>query len=665
MADMVLCFHDLPEGGCSDAPSEEDGSGRSGPLSEGAFRTRRGKVRHEKQACDPDGRKEVSLETIRPTARLIRVNWKTLVLFELSFKGAAATIITLLIHLGFRLAMSAMGFTYLTRESFGTFLFHPLTLLLVLLLILLAITCAMTDICAVLYILDCSAQGFRCRMRQVLRFILYNAPRIWRPGNMPLMAILLFLTPFMSLSMACGLLATVSLPEFILEAVRHNPQLCLLGLIVVLLLPLFLMRCLYVFHYFALEDCTFREAWRRSANLGKPLKDYAVLLLVQMAFTALMVLGLIVLTLLGAGIGKALDRVFQRQWLLSTVVWYSVALSLGIVFAFSTPISYGCVSYLFYRRKQYAGEKVVPAYSPAHMLDPVREKMLRALRIALLALVVSGLLVLGWLVNTGALNPPIEDLHTLEITAHRGASALYPENTMAAFRGALELGADWVELDVQQTKDGQLVVLHDANTRRTTGVAGNVWNMTYEQISKLDAGSSFHRSFAGEPIPLLSEVVEFAQNTGMRLNIELKPTGHETDFEQGVIDIVREYGMIDRCVITSQVYSVLQKVKACDENITTVYVTSLAYGNVDNLSAADHFSIQSTSVTRRMVSRIHGQGRQIYAWTVNSKNSIDKMIDNNVDNIITDNIELARQCVLESRYGPLLNDLVQTLEEAQ
>ena len=135
---MVLCFHDLPEGGCSDAPSEEDGSGRSGPLSEGAFRTRRGKVRHEKQACDPDGRKEVSLETIRPTARLIRVNWKTLVLFELSFKGAAATIITLLIHLGFRLAMSAMGFTYLTRESIGAFLFHPLTLLLILLLILLA-----------------------------------------------------------------------------------------------------------------------------------------------------------------------------------------------------------------------------------------------------------------------------------------------------------------------------------------------------------------------------------------------------------------------------------------------------------------------------------------------------------------------------------------------
>ena len=107
----------------------------------------------------------------------------------------------------------------------------------------------------------------------------------------------------------------------------------------------------------------------------------------------------------------------------------------------------------------------------------------------------------------------------------------------------------------------------------------------------------------------------------------------------------------------------MKRIKACDENITTVYVTSLAYGNVDYLSAADHFSIQSTSITPRLVSRIHKQGRQIYAWTVNNKNSINRMIDQNVDNIITDNIELARQCVKESRYSPLINDLVQTLEE--
>ena len=601
---------------------------------------------------------------MRHTIELLRVNWKSLVCFELSFKAAVATVFTLLVSLVFRLVMSVMGYTYITRENVGSLILHPLMLVLLLFLILLAISCEMIDVSAVVYILNCSEQRFRCKIRQVLLFSLRNTMRMWQPGNLPLALVLLLLTPFMSLSMICGLLTTISLPEYVEESIRSNPHLYVLALLAVLLLALVMMRLLYVFHYFTLEGLTFGEAMRHSKALSRhPVSDYAALILTQALFTALMVLGLVGLTLLGTGLGRLLNLIFNRQWLVSTVVWYSVVLSLSIVFAFSTPISFGCVSRLFYLHKEAAGEAFVPAYVPAHRLDPVREKMLRGLRIALLALIINGLLVVGWLVNIGALNPPIESIHTMEITAHRGASALYPENTMAAFRGAWELGADWVELDVQQTKDGQIVVLHDPNTRRTTGVNGNVWNMTYEQVASLDAGSSFSREFKGEPIPLLSEVADYARSTGLRLNIELKPTGHESVFEQTVIDIVKEYGIEDRCVITSQVYNVLENVKACDESITTVYVTSLAYGDVDHLSAADHFSIQSTSVTQRLVSRLHNQGAQIYAWTVNTKSSIDRMIERNVDNIITDNIELARQCVTESKYSQLLSDLVQTLEE--
>ena len=605
------------------------------------------------------------METIRRTLRLLRLNWKALVIFELSFKAAAVTGFTLLTSLCFRLVMDVTNYTYLTRENIGAFLLHPLALVLSLMLALLALTCEMMDISAVVYILDCSAQRFRCRLRQVIRFCAYNGLRMWQPGNLPLIGILLLLSPYMSISLACGLLSTLSLPEFIQDSIRSAPHFYALGVGVILLLALVTMRLLYTFHYFTLEGLDFREAARRSSTLcRRPFMDFAALFLAQVAFTLLMVLGLVALALLAAVLGRGLNLIFQRQWLVSAIIWYSIALSLGIVFAFSGPISYGCVSALFYQHKAETGERVVPAYAPAHKLDPIREKMLRTLQGALLALIVSSLLVVGWLVNTGVLNPPIENIHTLEITAHRGASALYPENTMAAFRGALELGADWVELDVQQTKDGQIVVLHDANTMRTTGVRGYVWDMTYEQISKLDAGILFGREFAGERIPLLSEVAEFAQNTGMRLNIELKPTGHETGFEQSVVNLVHEYGLQDRCVITSQVYSVLKNVKACDEDITTVYVTSLAYGDVDHLSAADHFSVQSANVTPRLVSRIHNQGKQIYAWTVNTKNSIDQMIDRKVDNIITDNIELARQCVMDNRYTQLLSDLVQTLDES-
>ena len=625
----------------------------------------RAKVGYRLNARAGNGGAE-ALRALRRTWNLIRMNWKPMVVFELFYKAAVAVAFTLLPGFGIKLVLRAMGLSYVTRENVRAVILNPLTGLLAVALITLAVACVMIDISAVVYILDCSVHRVRCRKRHILRFAVRSALRAGRPANFPLLLVLLLLSPLMSLGMACGLLATLSPPEFLKESFRMYPYLYAAGLALMLLLAFAMTRRLYTFHYFALEGCDFREAAGRSAALGSGrLADYGVMLLVQAAFAVLMVLVILALTLLAAGLGRALDLAFHRQWLANTVIWYSVMLSLGIVLAFSAPISFGCISQLFYKHKLESGEAVVPVRVPVERADPLREKILKALKAALMALVVSGVLAAGCLIHAGALNPPIEDIHTMEITAHRGASASFPENTMAAFRGAWELGADWVELDVQQTLDGQIVVMHDADTRRTTGVRGKVWNMTYEQVSRLDAGSSFSRAFAGEPIPLLTEVAEYARDTGLRLNIELKPTGHETDFEKAVIDIVREYGIEDRCVITSQVYDVLTRVKAYDARITTVYVTSLAYGDIDRLAAADHFSVRSTSVTRRLVSRVHNQGRQIYAWTVNTSSAIDRMIERGVDNIITDDIGLARQRVLESRYSPMLSDLVQTLQADQ
>ena len=606
------------------------------------------------------------MRSIRRTEHLIRGNMPTLVAFELLFKAWMAAVMVLLVHWGFELALRLSGYAYLTRENVSAFFLRPVTLAIAALLCVVAISLTVIDSSAVVYILDRSAMHARCSVRRTLSFALRSGLRIWKPANLPMAGLLMLLAPFLNVSLICGVLATVSLPDFVLESIRLNPGLYALLVAALLLLAMLLTRWLYTFHYFALEEKGFGEAARCSAalNRGRRLKDYGIMFLTQALFTLGVVLLLLLLTVLAWGLGRLLNTVFHRQWLVSSMVWYAAVLSLGIVFAFSAPFSYGCISQMFYRRKTELQEPIRrPTETESQPRDPVRQKMLRALWVSLAALVASSLLVLGLLLYSGRLNPPVEGLWVTEITAHRGASAAYPENTMAAFRGAWEMGADWIELDVQQTKDGQIIILHDENTQRVTGVAGNVWDMTYEQIAALDAGRRFSRQFAGEPIPLLSQAAEFAREKGMKLNVELKPTGHEVDFEQRVIDILKEYGIQDQCVITSQVYHCLENVKACDPAMTTVYVTSLAYGKLDRLSAADHFSIESTSVTPRLVSYIHKQGKQIYAWTANTRSSIDRMIERNVDNIITDNIELARKRVQESRYSLLLSELVQTMDE--
>ena len=229
---------------------------------------------------------------------------------------------------------------------------------------------------------------------------------------------------------------------------------------------------------------------------------------------------------------------------------------------------------------------------------------------------------------------------------------------MSAFIGAKEKGADWIELDIQQTKDKQIVVSHDTNLKRVTGVDKNIIDMTYEEIYELDAGSFFDEKFKGEHIPLLTDVLEYASWNNIRLNIELKPTGQEVDFEKDVVDLINKYHFSEKCVLTSQVYDVLKNIKEYDSNIKTVYVMSFAKGDILQLDYADAYSIEASSINKKLVKNIHNAGKEVYAWTVNKDTSILKMIDMNVDNIITDNIELGKEVLYYSNHSDIINLLV-------
>ena len=231
------------------------------------------------------------------------------------------------------------------------------------------------------------------------------------------------------------------------------------------------------------------------------------------------------------------------------------------------------------------------------------------------------------------------------VTAHRGASLLYPENTMSAFIGAKELGAKWIELDVQQTKDRQIVVSHDSNIKRVTGIDRNIIDMNYFELKEFDFGSFFNEKFKDERIPLLDEVLVFAKNNNINLNIELKPNGREINFEKQVIDLIKKYNYENKCVVASFDYNAIKNVKKIDKDIKTVYLMSSIIDDIETLNYADVYSIESSIINKDLVTKIHNLGKEIYAWTVNTKKGINKMINLNVDNIITDDVKLANELV--------------------
>lgn len=224
------------------------------------------------------------------------------------------------------------------------------------------------------------------------------------------------------------------------------------------------------------------------------------------------------------------------------------------------------------------------------------------------------------------------------IYAHRGSSGHAPENTMAAFRMALEDGADGIELDVQLTADGKLVVIHDETLDRTTSGQGLVVQHTYSQLQQLHAGKLFP-GFEHETVPLLSQVLELLQPTRLELNIELKNGIVLYDgLEEAVIRQVREYGMEHRVVFSSfNHYSVAQLARqAPDIEAAVLYSAGLyrPWGYAATVGArALHPYFYAIAPEIVLASR--QAGVRVRPWTVNKEEDFRRMVRFGVDAIIT------------------------------
>lgn len=599
------------------------------------------------------------MKKVKKVISLLNYNLKTLVGFEALYK-----ILTLLIFMPlflnlFNLITKVTGYSYLTLENFLSFLLNPIVIVLLIILFLLMAVYTLFDIAAIIIILDASYQKKKIKISDACSIALKKCQGFFKIKNIVVVFLVLFLIPFLNIGVSSSLIATIKIPEFIMEYIIKNRFLLSLIVSLYVLLLILLLRLLYIFHYHVVEGKNFLEARKNSIKLSKKshLKDLATLIVVQLVIFILYFLLLIVGILLIMFVSKVFEKILIIKSLSATIIWLFIAFTFIVFVLLTTPVCYATISVLYYLHKDEKKEKIKHIVIDENKNKKTNKWLKRITwMFSCMALILGFLFTYG--LYKGDYNLNIEYTRRLEVTAHRGASVFYPENTMSAFVGAKKLGADWIELDVQETKDKEVIVIHDTNFKRTTGVDKNTWELTYEDVEKLDAGSFFDKKYKKEKIPLLKDVVEFAKENSIRLNIEIKPTGHEKALEKEVVDIINEENFEDSCVITSQVYDVLKKVKKYDKNIKTVYVMSLAYGDITSLKDADNFSIEAMSVTRKLVKKVHNEGKELYAWTVNSKESINDMIDLNVDNIITDDITLAKDTIYSSKTSNVINEYV-------
>jgi len=229
--------------------------------------------------------------------------------------------------------------------------------------------------------------------------------------------------------------------------------------------------------------------------------------------------------------------------------------------------------------------------------------------------------------------------------AHRGASGYTPENTLAAFRHAVKMRADYFEIDVQMTKDGKLVVIHDTTVDRTTNGSGKVGSLTFNEIRSLDAGSWFAPEFAGEKVPTFEEILDqFRGRTGIL--IELKSPELYPDIEEKVAQAIKKRNLHrnphQRIIVQSFNHDSVKKSKLLLPKVPHGVLAGMNWRNVtdDQLQQfatyADYFNPNQNLLTPALVDRIHTKNMKIWPYTARTQEQVDRLLALGVDGIITD-----------------------------
>jgi len=233
-----------------------------------------------------------------------------------------------------------------------------------------------------------------------------------------------------------------------------------------------------------------------------------------------------------------------------------------------------------------------------------------------------------------------DSLESPALICHRGLAGWAPENTLAAMREAIRRGAQFAEVDVRRSADGVIVLMHDETVDRTTGGQGRVDGLTWDEISKLDAGSHFSPVFAGEPVPTLDQVLALVASSSVTLVLEVKQPDRYPGIALQVADVLQESNLHDRVVVVSFDHDWLNRLSDLMPTARVGYL-QVHPGIPRRMSGNDVLDVHWSGVLLdpTLIRRAHRQGHQVWVWTVNDARLMRLLVWLGVDGITTDHPE--------------------------
>ncbi|MGI6070876.1 MAG: glycerophosphodiester phosphodiesterase family protein [Blautia sp.] len=585
-------------------------------------------------------------DLFRHFSYVLRKNWLTLLIFEIAYRAATYMLTLQVVRQAVKLSLQVSGYSNLTAENFISFLKQPFTLVLLALVALFLLFIITVEIASLMVCFQYSSENRRIYINDMFFVGIRQTFHLMRRKPVAWILCMAAALPFLELQFLAWEVSYVKILQYAARVIyQWIPHGVALGAAGILLLYLS-YHIAFSLPYLLLEEKNALVSIRLGVALQKRDRTRNFLGGIFVQLGVLVISLLFYVLAMSAAVGFAM-RSETKGGIVSSLLVYSNWVDMGIGLAAGALNTVLGVAFFFavyrLRRKRMLAGKLELAQREIRL--PMLRRLGRRRIIAVVMLLVF-LAEMGYVVYLAENSRQISDdiLVGMQITAHRGGAKYAPENTLSALAYAKEQMADYAEIDVQETKDGVLVLLHDNNLKRTTGKKKNIWSANYSEVMKLDAGSSFSKKFAGEKVPTLREAVRFCGDS-LNLIIEIKYNGHNADIVEKVVKVVEDYNLEGRVIICSMHYGFLQEIKEMNPDITTSYVMSVAYGDMEDLEDADCLSVKYSYLNSLFVEKAHKEGKMVHAWTINTQWLMERMQRCQVDNVITDTPAAARQVI--------------------
>ncbi|KAA0805576.1 glycerophosphodiester phosphodiesterase [Bacillus sp. JAS102] len=607
-------------------------------------------------------RKKLSIPGVmRHSFQTVKFAFWNVLTFQLAYKLLAAIVFVPLFGIIFNKLLYFGGYANATNDELLAFLKTPYGILAIVILSLLALFLIFTEFAVLIVISYFAHKRQKVKLRPILYKTVTYLPTLFTyclPGFILYAVVLL---PLLNMGYETALIPQIQIPNFITGEL-FKTTMGQVGYYTFFAVVAYLnLRWIFVLPIVVLEQKPFRVAARKSATLVKEsffkVLFFLVGFFISIGIVYVIFLGIYLLCLWGvyeftnpkgtfALLAESTISVFLTStlYLFSFIVTPFYIMAITRLYLQKVPVE----DVLLEEGLDYSKTKADKCFFQKHRW--------KFIGVYIVGIITAGMVV-AFIVTfiSNSYKEPI-------IMAHRGYISKGVENTKEAIQGAIDAKADYAEIDVLQTKDGELAVIHDLKLKRLANANVHVSDLTMDELRQLTLSQD---GFSGQ-ISTLDEIIKLAKGK-IKLNIEVKLHGGEKDFVNKVLKAIKDNEFEKQCVIQTLHYPLIKEFKRANPDIKVGYILYASRANLKNVKA-DFYVAEEYMLNKKLVKEARKLNKPIYVWTVNDMESLQGYYKLNVDGIITDYPEDARETIKmlkeqEAEESDLFDKITETTDD--